>query len=119
GVSRRLEDEERNRLKSILKEVAPKQGGVIVRTTAEGASPEDIERDIDFLERLWKTIEAQAKGAKSATLVYQEAELPLRVVRVLCTGNFWQAYVDHERTHNRTVGYLKKTSPHMVERVVR
>jgi ribonuclease G len=119
GVSRRLEDEERNRLKAILKECAPKQGGVIVRTAAEGASAEDIARDLDFLQRLWKSIESRAKTAKAPTLIYQEAELPLRVVRDLFTGDFEKLYVDHDRTHKRIVGYLKKTSPHMVERVAR
>ena len=68
GVSRRLEDDERNRLKAILKEIAPKKGGVIVRTAAEGASAEDIERDLDFLQRLWKSIEAKAKDAKAPSL---------------------------------------------------
>ena len=119
GVSRRLEDDERNRLKAILKEIAPKKGGVIVRTAAEGASAEDIERDLDFLQRLWKSIEAQAKDAKAPSLIYQEAELPLRVVRDLFTGDFERLLVDHDRTHKRIVGYLKKTSPHMVERVTR
>jgi ribonuclease G len=119
GVSRRLEDEERNRLKAILKEHAPKKGGVIVRTAAEGASADDIERDLDFLQRLWKTIEAKAEGAKAPSLVYQEAELPLRVVRDLFTGDFERLLVDHDRTHKRIVGYLKKTSPHMAERVTR
>jgi ribonuclease G len=119
GVSRRIEDEERNRLKAILKEIAPKHGGVIVRTAAEGASAEDIERDLDFLQRLWKSIEAQAKDAKAPSLVYQEAELPLRVVRDLFTGDFERLLVDHDRTHKRIVGYLKKTSPHMAERVTR
>ena len=119
GVSRRIEDEERNRLKAILKEIAPKKGGVIVRTAAEGASAEDIERDLDFLQRLWKSIEAQAKDAKAPSLIYQEAELPLRVVRDLFTGDFERLLVDHDRTHKRIVGYLKKTSPHMAERVTR
>ncbi|HTR32451.1 MAG TPA: Rne/Rng family ribonuclease, partial [Gaiellaceae bacterium] len=119
GVSRRLEDEERNRLKSILKECAPKVGGVIVRTAAEGASAEDIQRDLEFLQRLWKSIEAKAKTAKAPSLVYQEAELPLRVVRDLFTGDFERLLVDHDRTHKRIVGYLKKTSPHMAERVTR
>ncbi|HEY7398467.1 MAG TPA: Rne/Rng family ribonuclease [Gaiellaceae bacterium] len=119
GVSRRLEDEERTRLKAILKECAPKKGGVIVRTAAEGASAEDIERDLDFLQRLWKSIEARAKESKAPSLVYQEAELPLRVVRDLFTGDFERLYVDHDRTYKRIVGYLKKTSPHMAERVVR
>src|SRR5947208_5020419 len=119
GVSRRLEDEERNRLKAILKEHAPKQGGVIVRTAAEGASAEDIERDLDFLQRLWKSIEAKAKDAKAPSLIYEESELPLRVVRDLFTGDFERLLVDHDRTHKRIVGYLKKTSPHMAERVTR
>jgi ribonuclease G len=119
GVSRRLEDDERARLRDILKEIAPDQGGVIVRTAAEGASAEDVERDLVFLQRLWKSIQTRAKGAKAPALVYQEAELPLRVVRDLFTDDFERAVVDHDRTHKRIVGYLKKTSPHMVERVVR
>jgi len=119
GVSRRLEDDERNRLKAILKDIAPKTGGVIVRTAAEGASAEDVERDLDFLQRLWKSIEAKAKESKAPALVYQEAELPLRVVRDLFTGDFERLLVDHDRTHKRIVGYLKKTSPHMAERVTR
>jgi ribonuclease G len=119
GVSRRLEDAERQRLKDILREIAPKEGGVIVRTAADGASAEDVERDLVFLQRLWKTIQARAKAAKAPALVYQEAELPLRIVRDLFAGDFEAAYIDHERTHKRIVGYLKKTSPHMVERVHR
>jgi ribonuclease G len=119
GVSRRLDDDERNRLKDILKRLEVKEGGVIVRTAAEGASEEDIERDLVFLQRVWRSIQAKAKTAKAPELVYQEAELPLRVVRDLFTGDFEKAYVDDERTYRRIVGYLKKTSPHMVERVVR
>ena len=119
GVSRRLDDAERARLKEIIKELDPKDGGIIVRTAAEGASAEDVERDLVFLQRLWKTIEARAKGAKAPSLVYQEAELPLRIVRDLFTGDFESAVIDHERTYKRIVGYLKKTSPHMLERVTR
>jgi ribonuclease G len=119
GVSRRLEDDERNRLKAVLKEHAPKQGGVIVRTAAEGASADDIERDLDFLQRLWRSIEAKAGESTAPSLVYQEAELPLRVVRDLFTGDFERLLVDHDRTYKRIVGYLKKTSPHMAERVTR
>jgi ribonuclease G len=119
GVSRRLEDAERQRLKEILKELEPKQGGVIVRTAAEGASAEDIERDLVFLQRLWKTIQARAKAATAPELVYQEAELPLRIVRDLFAGDFRAAHVDDDRAYRRIVGYLKKTSPHMLERVHR
>jgi ribonuclease G len=119
GVSRRLDDEERQRLKDILKKLNVKEGGLIVRTAAEGASEEDIERDLVFLQRLWKSIEARAKTATAPELVYQEAELPLRVTRDLFTGDFVKAYVDNDQAFKRITGYLKKTSPHMVERVVR
>jgi len=119
GVSRRLEDDERNRLKEILKKLDVKEGGVIVRTAAEGASEEDIERDLVFLQRLWKSIQAKAKAARAPELLYQEAELPLRVTRDLFTGDFEKAYVDNDQAFKRITGYLKKTSPHMVERVVR
>jgi ribonuclease G len=119
GVSRRLDDEERARLKDVLKALDLKGGGVIVRTAAEGASAEDIERDLLFLQKLWKSIDARAKKSKAPTLLYQEAELPLRVTRDLFTENFERALVDEDRAYKRIVGYLKKTSPHMVERVVR
>jgi ribonuclease G len=119
GVSRRLGDDERIRLRDIVKAVAPKKGGVIVRTAAEGASAEDIERDLLFLQKLWKSIETKAKASKAPALVYQEAELPLRVTRDLFTDDFEKALVDDERTYKRIVGYLKKTSPHMVDRVIR
>jgi ribonuclease G len=119
GVSRRLDDEERARLKEVLKKLEVKEGGIIVRTAAEGASAEDIERDLVFLQRLWKSIQARAKQAKPPELIYQEAELPLRVTRDLFTGDFEKAYVDNDQAYKRITGYLKKTSPHMVERVVR
>ena len=119
GVSRRLPDEERARLKDIIKGLEVKEGGVIVRTAAEGASAEDVERDLVFLQRLWKSIEEAAKTAEAPALVYQEAELPLRVVRDLFAGDFERAVVDHDVTYKRIAGYLKKTSPHMVERVER
>jgi len=119
GVSRRLEDAERTRLKDIVKRLDPKGGGIIVRTAAEGASAEDIERDLVFLQRLWKTVETKAKGETAPSLVYEEAELPLRIVRDLFAGDFLGARIDDDRTHRRIVSYLKKTSPHMVERVHR
>jgi ribonuclease G len=119
GVSRRLEDDERIRLRDIVKALEVEKGGVIVRTAAEGASAEDIERDLVFLQRLWKEIEMSAKSAKAPALLYQEAELPLRVVRDLFTDDFERLLVDDERTQKRIVGYLKKTSPHMADRVSR
>jgi ribonuclease G len=119
GVSRRLDEDERIRLRDIVKALKVETGGVIIRTAAEGASAEDVERDLVFLQRLWKQIQAKAKTAKAPSLVYQEAELPLRLTRDLFAGDFERLLVDHDLTHKRIVGYLKKTSPHMVDRVVR
>ncbi|MDQ3670985.1 MAG: Rne/Rng family ribonuclease [Actinomycetota bacterium] len=119
GVSRRLDDQERTRLKEIVRELDAEGGGVIVRTAAEGASAEDIERDLVFLQRLWKTIQAKAEKSTAPELVYEEAELPLRIVRDLFAGDFVGAQIDDDRTHRRIVSYLKKTSPHMIERVHR
>ena len=119
GVSRRLDDQERTRLKEIVRELDAKGGGIIVRTAAEGASAEDIERDLVFLQRLWKTIQAKAEKSTAPELVYEEAELPLRIVRDLFAGDFVGAQIDDDRTHRRIVSYLKKTSPHMIERVHR
>ena len=119
GVSRRLEDEERTRLREILKKLDLPRGGVIVRTAAEGATPEDIERDLVFLQRLWDSIQKHDREVSAPALVYEESELPLRVVRDLFTEDFERAMIDDEATYKRIVGYLKKTSPHMVERVVR
>jgi ribonuclease G len=119
GVSRRLEEDERVRLRDIVKALKVKEGGVIVRTAAEGASAEDVGRDLIFLQKLWHRIQARAKEAQAPALVYQEAELPLRVTRDLFTGDFERARIDDDRTYRRVVGYLKKTSPHMVERVER
>jgi len=119
GVSRRLEDAERIRLRDILKGLDIPSGGVIVRTAAEGASAEDIERDLVFLQRLWENIQKREAEVKSPALVYQEAELPLRVIRDLFTDDFERALIDDDRTYKRVTGYLKKTSPHLVERVSR
>ncbi len=119
GVSRRLDDDERTRLRDILKKIDLPKGGVIVRTAAEGASAEDIERDLVFLQRLWDEIQKHEQEVKAPSLVYQESELPLRVVRDLFTEDFERAMIDDEATYKRVTGYLKKTSPHMVERVVR
>ena len=62
----------------MLKALDLKGGGVIVRTAAEGASADDIERDLVFLQKLWKSIDARAKKSTPPTLLYQEAELPLQ-----------------------------------------
>jgi ribonuclease G len=117
GVSRRLEDEERERLKGICKELELPEGGLIVRTAAEGASKQELEGDLALLQKLWSTIRGRAKRAEAPALVYQESELPLRIVRDLFIRDFARVVVDHDRTYRRITGYLRRTSPELARRI--
>ena len=117
GVSRRLEDEERERLKAICKGLELPDGGLIVRTAAEGASKEELEGDLALLQKLWATIQGRARRAEAPSLVYQESELPLRIIRDLFIRDFERVVIDHDRTYRRVVGYLKRTSPELAARV--
>jgi ribonuclease G len=117
GVSRRLEDAERDRLKALCKELELPEGGVIVRTAAEGASKEELAGDLALLQKLWATVKGRAARGEAPVLVYQEAELPLRIIRDLFLRDFGRVVVDHERTYRRIVGYLKRTSKELAARV--
>ncbi|MGH3032249.1 MAG: Rne/Rng family ribonuclease, partial [Gaiellaceae bacterium] len=119
GVSRRLEDAERERLKGICKSLELPEGGIIVRTAAEGASEAELTGDLKLLVKLWSTIKGRAGRSEPPTLVYQEAELPLRIIRDLFIRDFERVVVDHERTYRKIVGYLKRTSPELAARVER
>jgi ribonuclease G len=117
GVSRRLNDEERERLKGICKELELPEGGLIVRTAAEGASREELEGDLALLQKLWSTIRGRANRTEAPALVYAESELPLRTIRDLFIRDFERVVVDHERTYRRIVGYLRRTSAELAARV--
>jgi ribonuclease G len=117
GVSRRLDDAERDRLKALCKELELPEGGLIVRTAAEGASEEELAGDLALLLKLWGTVKGRAARAEAPALVYQEAELPLRIIRDLFLRDFERVLVDHERTYRRIVGYLKRTSKELAARV--
>jgi ribonuclease G len=117
GVSRRLDDAERERLRGISREVSPETGGVIVRTAAEGAGTEAIERDLRFLQRVWAGAERRATAASAPALVYAEAELALRSVRDLLSPDFSAVLVDDEKLHRRLSSYLKAVAPDLRDRV--
>jgi ribonuclease G len=119
GVSRRLDDAERERLKRICKTLEIPEGGLIVRTAAEGASEQELAGDLSLLLKLWETIRGRASRTKAPALVYQEADLPLRIVRDLFIRDFERVVVDHERTYRKIVAYLKRTSPELAARVER
>jgi ribonuclease G len=119
GVSRRLDDGERERLRAISREVQPETGGVIVRTAAEGAGKEAIERDLRFLQRVWAGAERRAQAASAPALAYAEAELAVRSARDLLSSDFSTVVVDDEKLHRRLVSYLRAVAPEFKDRVER
>jgi len=119
GVSRRLDEGERERLRTISREVKPDTGGVIVRTAAEGAGKEAIERDLRFLQRVWAGAERRAQAAPAPALAYAEAELAVRSARDLLSPDYSAVIVDDEKLHRRLVSYLRAVAPEFKDRVER
>ena len=116
GISRRLEEDERRRLREIVAELWPKGMGVIVRTAAEGASREDIKADMDRLLVKWEEID-NLKDAPAPSLIYREPPLVLRVIRENFTRDFRRLIVDDEKVHAEILEYLKGTEPDLVDKV--
>src|SRR5215831_2790211 len=97
GISRKLPDKERARLKQILKQVMPEGAGVIVRTAAEGASEEELAHDVSRLSAQWESIEAKAKSASAPELLYSEPDLTIRVVRDIFNEDFSKLVVSGDQ----------------------
>ncbi|MGH3730631.1 MAG: Rne/Rng family ribonuclease, partial [Micromonosporaceae bacterium] len=119
GISRKLPDTERKRLRDTLKKLVPEGAGVIVRTAAEGASEDDLERDVKRLQAQWEGIEEKAKSAKPPTLVYEEPDLVIRVVRDIFNEDFKELVIQGEDAWNMVEPYLEHVSPELVSRVRR
>ncbi|MGH8963655.1 MAG: Rne/Rng family ribonuclease, partial [Jatrophihabitantaceae bacterium] len=120
GISRKLPDTERHRLKAILKKIVPEDAGVIIRTAAEGASEEDLTRDVERLKSQWEAISAKAKNTKSApTLVHGEPDLAIRVVRDVFNEDFKQLVVQGEGAWDTVSEYLGGVAPDLAERASR
>ncbi|WP_217921117.1 Rne/Rng family ribonuclease [Miltoncostaea oceani] len=117
GVSKRLPDDERVRLRAICAALPLETGGLIVRTAAAGASAREIARDLAFLKRLWQTLQERGELAKAPTLLYSEADISLRVIRDLLNTDVEEVLVDDEAQHQRITGFLRRTSPEMADRV--
>ena len=117
GVSRKLPEEERERLHSLVVPRVPSGVGVIVRTVAQGASERDIVSDMDFLLRLWKRVNHQAREGLAPELVYTEMDLALRTVRDVFSEEFRRLVVDDKGVFEKVASFLKKTSPQLVRRV--
>ncbi|QCQ93888.1 Rne/Rng family ribonuclease [Rhodococcus sp. SGAir0479] len=124
GISRKLPDTERKRLKEILREIVPADAGVIIRTASEGVSEEELARDVTRLQTQWETIEEQAtkaKEGKSGTpqALYEEPDLLVKVVRDLFNEDFSKLVIEGEKAWNTVETYIKTVAPDLLPRVER
>jgi len=118
GISRRLPEEERKRLKAIYKKIRPEGHGLIVRTAAEGATEEQLLADLGRLLSEWAEIEKRAKKAKAPALLYEEPELTVRVVRDLFTDEeFRELVTDSPRVYQIVTDYLRQADPDLLPKV--
>jgi len=117
GVSRRLEDRERERLRRQTANLTVDGGGVIVRTAAHGAKREDFERELKYLHKLHEVLVKRVQETVAPDLVFQEADLSVRVVRDIFSAHFERAIVDDEQQFHRLVSFFTRTAPELVERV--
>ncbi len=117
GVSKRLEDSERERLRKQVKGLDLGGGGAIVRTAAHGARREDFERELPYLFKLHDVLQQRAAKQVAPSLVFQEADLSVRVVRDIFSADFERALVDDEKQYQRLVSFFTRTAPELVDRV--
>ena len=119
GISRKLPDVERNRLKKILKDHLPQDAGVIVRTAAEGASEEELMNDINRLRAQWESIEAKAKSTKTLApeLLYGEPDLTIKVVRDVFNEDFSKLIVSGDEAWDTIEAYVTYVAPDLVGRL--
>lgn len=118
GISRKLPEKERTRLKDILKRVVPAEHGVIVRTAAEGATEEQIQSDVDRLVKAWADIQAKSKSTKNApSMLKSEPELAVRVVRDIFNEDFKELKVSGDEAWQTIHDYVAELSPELVDRL--
>ncbi len=117
GISKRLPDDERRRLRKILGDLKPEGFGVIVRTAAEGASAEELGRDINQLVEMWTAIEANAKTAHAPALLYSEPNVAVRVIREEFNRNYRGVIIDDREIYEEVHSYVSSISPELADRV--
>ena len=117
GISRKLPDTERTRLKRILKKVMPEDAGVIVRTAAEGATEDELDRDVARLAAQWENIERKAKTASAPELLYGEPDLTVRVIRDVFNEDFSQLIVSGNDAWDEVDEYVRYVAPHLSDRL--
>ncbi len=117
GVSRRLEEKERERLRRQAAKLDLKGAGAIIRTAAQGAMREDLERELVYLFKLGGVLSKRVEESHAPALVFQEADLSVRVVRDIFSADFERAIVDDEKQHHRLLSFFSRTAPELVDRV--
>lgn len=119
GISRKLPDTERARLKTILKKIVPEDAGVIVRTAAEGASEDELRRDVERLQSQWEDIQKKAKSGNAPTLLYGEPDMTVRVVRDIFNEDFTKVIVSGDEAWQTIHGYVAHVAPDLSDRLNR
>jgi ribonuclease E len=119
GISRKLPDTERTRLKGILKRLTPEDAGVIIRTAAEGATEEDLERDLNRLHAQWEDIAKKAQTASAPSLIYGEPDVVIRVIRDIFNEDFKELIVSGADEWDTVDNYLRWVAPDLAERARR
>jgi ribonuclease G len=117
GVSRRLADKERDRLRKMVDRTYKGPGGLIVRTAAHGAKKSDFVREISYLQKLNEVLERRSQGSKAPALVFQEADLSIRVLRDVFLSEFEKAIIDSPKQFERVTNFFQRTAPELVEGV--
>jgi ribonuclease G len=117
GVSRRLDEPERERLRKQAAKLDLKGAGAIIRTAAQGATRADLERELQYLFKLGEVLQKRVAETPAPALVFQEADLSVRVVRDIYSEHFERAIVDDPKQHHRLVSFFTRTAPELVDRV--
>jgi ribonuclease G len=117
GVSRRLDDKERDRLRKEAKQLDLGGGGAIIRTAAQGAKRGDFERELGYLFKLNEVLQKRVEQTTAPDMVFQEADLSIRVVRDIFSEHFEKAIVDDPKQHQRLTSFFTRTAPELVDRV--
>ncbi len=119
GISRRLPDNERNRLKGILKNLIPEQAGVIIRTAAEGAPEAELERDVARLKGQWEDIEKKANDSSTSapSLLYGEPDLTVRVIRDIFNEDFNKMLVQGDQAWDDIQNYIGHIAPELASKI--
>jgi Rne/Rng family ribonuclease len=119
GISHKLSEDERARLRKVVEEVRPKDVGIIVRTAARDAEAAELRKSLTYLNKVWRQVHRSAEKKRAPAALYEEPELELKVVRDIMDSSYERILVDSHRSFRRIKHYLKLVAPALAERVER